>query len=225
MQIAQGGTLFLDEIGDMPLPLQSKLLRVLQEKEFEPVGSNDVIQSDVRVIAATSTDLEAAIKRGEFRADLYYRLNVLPIHVPPLRDRLDDLPALSEAILEELRSQHELHSDALALLGQHAWPGNIRELRNVLERAALLSDDLRLSATDIRAAIGTFTPVERVAPLTIEPLEYETFSAARERFDRQLIEATLAQCGGKVIDAAARLGLGRSTLYKKMVALGIAESL
>ncbi|MBI3908119.1 sigma-54 interaction domain-containing protein [Pseudomonas sp. GL-RE-26] len=222
LQIAQGGTLFLDEIGDMPLPLQSKLLRVLQEKEFEPVGSNEVIQSDVRVIAATSTDLEAAIKRGEFRADLYYRLNVLPIQVPPLRDRLDDVPALSEAILEELRSQHELHHEALELLGQHAWPGNIRELRNVLERAALLSDDLRLTTADIRAAIGTFTPVERVAPLTIEPLAHETFSAARERFDRQLIETALAQCGGKVVDAATRLGLGRSTLYKKMVALGIA---
>ncbi|AKV08444.1 Fis family transcriptional regulator [Pseudomonas fluorescens NCIMB 11764] len=225
LQIAQGGTLFLDEIGDMPLPLQSKLLRVLQEKEFEPVGSNEVIQSDVRVIAATSTDLEAAIKRGEFRADLYYRLNVLPIQVPPLRDRLDDLPALSEAILEELRSQHELNREALELLGQHAWPGNIRELRNVLERAALLSDDLLLNVQDIRAAIGTFTPVERTAPLMIESVAHETFSEARERFDRQLIESTLAQCGGKVIEAAARLGLGRSTLYKKMVALGIAESL
>jgi transcriptional regulator with PAS, ATPase and Fis domain len=224
LQIAQGGTLFLDEIGDMPLPLQSKLLRVLQEKEFEPVGSNEVIQSDVRVIAATSTDLEAAIKRGEFRADLYYRLNVLPIQVPPLRDRLDDVPALSEAILEELRSQHELHHEALELLGQHAWPGNIRELRNVLERAALLSDDLRLTVADIRAAIGTFSPVERVAPLVIEPIAHETFSAARERFDRQLIETTLAQCAGKVPDAAARLGLGRSTLYKKMAALGIVES-
>ncbi len=225
LQIAQGGTLFLDEIGDMPLPLQSKLLRVLQEKEFEPVGSNEVIQSDVRVIAATSTDLEAAIKRGEFRADLYYRLNVLPIQVPPLRERLDDLPALSEAILEELRSQHELDSQALELLGQHAWPGNIRELRNVLERAALLSDDLILNAAEIRAAIGSFVPVQRCASLAIETHANETFSAARERFDRQLIESTLAHCGGKVIDAAARLGLGRSTLYKKMVALGIAESL
>ncbi|KAB0509559.1 sigma-54 interaction domain-containing protein [Pseudomonas moorei] len=224
LQIAQGGTLFLDEIGDMPLPLQSKLLRVLQEKEFEPVGSNDVIQSDVRVIAATSTDLEAAIKRGEFRADLYYRLNVLPIQVPPLRDRLDDLPALSEAILEELRSQHELNGEALNLLGEHAWPGNIRELRNVLERAALLSDDLRLTVADIRAAIGTFTPVQRMALAPVEPVEHETFSAARARFDRELIETTLAQCGGKVIEAAARLGLGRSTLYKKMLALGIAES-
>jgi transcriptional regulator with PAS, ATPase and Fis domain len=225
LQIAQGGTLFLDEIGDMPLPLQSKLLRVLQEKEFEPVGSNEVIQSDVRVIAATSTDLQAAIKRGEFRADLYYRLNVLPIQVPPLRERLDDLPALSEAILEELRSQHELDSEALALLGQHAWPGNIRELRNVLERAALLSDDLMLNAADIQAAIGTFSPVERLGSFAQEPVANETFSAARERFDRQLIETTLAQCDGKVIEAAARLGLGRSTLYKKMVALGIAESL
>jgi len=225
LQIAQGGTLFLDEIGDMPLTLQSKLLRVLQEKEFEPVGSNEVIQSDVRVIAATSTDLAAAIKRGEFRADLYYRLNVLPIHVPPLRDRLDDIPALSEAILEELRSQHELNPEALELLGQHAWPGNIRELRNVLERAALLSDDLVLDAAEIRAAIGTFTPVERSTPLMIEPVAHETFSQARERFDRQLIESALAQCGGKVIEAAVRLGLGRSTLYKKMVALGIAESL
>jgi len=225
LQIAQGGTLFLDEIGDMPLPLQSKLLRVLQEKEYEPVGSNEVIQSDVRVIAATSTDLEAAIKRGEFRADLYYRLNVLPIQVPALRERLDDLPALSEAILEELRSQHELDHQALALLGQHAWPGNIRELRNVLERAALLSDDLMLTATDIRAAIGTFSPVPKsVAGSIAEPLLNETFAEVRERFDRQLIGTTLAQCAGKVDEAARRLGLGRSTLYKKMAALGIAES-
>ncbi|SEM48235.1 Transcriptional regulator containing PAS, AAA-type ATPase, and DNA-binding Fis domains [Pseudomonas sp. ok272] len=224
LQIAQGGTLFLDEIGDMPLPLQSKLLRVLQEKEYEPVGSNEVIQSDVRIIAATSTDLEAAIKRGEFRADLYYRLNVLPIQVPALRERLDDLPALSEAILEELRSQHELDSQALALLGQHAWPGNIRELRNVLERAALLSDDLVLGASEIRAAIGNLVPVQRSTVLALEPIPHESFSAARERFDRQLIESALAHCGGKVIAAAAYLGLGRSTLYKKMVALGIAES-
>jgi len=218
-EAANGGTLFLDEIGDLPLPLQSKLLRVLQEKEFEPVGSNEMIHSDVRVIAATSMDLEAAIKRGEFRADLYYRLNVLPIQVPPLRARLDDLPALSEAILEELRSQHELDREALALLAQHAWPGNIRELRNVLERAALLSDDLVLDASEIRAAIGTFSPVEQSS---VETVEGESFSEARERFDRQVIGAALKHCEGNVVEAAKRLGLGRSTLYKKMVALGIA---
>lgn len=224
LKIAQGGTLFLDEIGDMPLPLQSKLLRVLQEKEYEPVGSNEVIQSDIRLIAATSTDLEAAIKRGEFRADLYYRLSVLPIKVPPLRDRLDDLPALSEAILEELRSQHELDHEALTLLGQHAWPGNIRELQNVLERAALLSDDLILDANEIRAAIGTLVPVSTPAIPQLGPAELETFSAARERCDKQLIESTLMRCEGNVIEAAKQLGLGRSTLYKKMAALGIAES-
>jgi len=226
LHLAQGGTLFLDEIGDMPLPLQSKLLRVLQEKEYEPVGSNEMIKSDVRLIAATSTDLEAAIKRGEFRADLYYRLSVLPIDVPPLRERLDDLPALSEAILAELRSQHELEPAAVAALEQHAWPGNIRELRNVLERAALLSDDLQLSSEEIRAAIGTVVPIEEdgARERNAAPLSEETYSEARERFDKELIQARLAQCRGNVILAARQLGLGRSTLYKKMAALGIAES-
>ena len=224
LQIAQGGTLFLDEIGDMPLPLQSKLLRVLQEKEYEPVGSNQVVKSDIRLIAATSTDLEAAIKRGEFRADLYYRLSVVPIQVPPLRERLDDLPALSEAILEELRSQHELEPSALTLLAQHAWPGNIRELRNVLERAALLSDDLVLDAREIRAAIGNLIPLTCSASLEGGATTFETFSQARQRFDRQVIEQALLQCAGNVVNAASQLGLGRSTLYKKMAALGIVES-
>lgn len=225
LSLAEGGTLFLDEIGDMPLPLQSKLLRVLQEKEYEPVGSNEMVKSDVRLIAATSTDLEAAIKRGEFRADLYYRLSVLPIAVPPLRERLDDLPALTEAILEELRSQHELDTGAMAMLGQHAWPGNIRELRNVLERAALLSDDLQLDAAAMRAAIGTLVRIEgREEHSPTESAASETYSAARQRFDRELIQARLAQCRGNVVLAARLLGLGRSTLYKKMAALGIAES-
>jgi transcriptional regulator with PAS, ATPase and Fis domain len=217
LKIAQGGTLFLDEIGDMPLPLQSKLLRVLQEKEYEPVGSNEVIQSDVRVIAATSTDLAAAMARGEFRADLYYRLNVLPIQVPPLRERLEDMPALSEAILEDLNSQHDLDGDALALLGQHAWPGNIRELRNVLERAALLSDDSRLSVADIRAAIGPIKSHQHTAHSPVR----ETLKQASERFERQMIEAALSECEGNVPLAAELLGVGRSTLYKKMVALGV----
>jgi transcriptional regulator with PAS, ATPase and Fis domain len=224
LHLAEGGTLFLDEIGDMPLPLQSKLLRVLQEKEYEPVGSNQLLKSDVRLIAATSTDLEAAIKRGEFRADLYYRLSVLPITVPPLRERLDDIPALTEAILEDLRSQHELAPAALSTLAQHAWPGNIRELRNVLERAALLSDDLQLTPGDIRAAIGTLVPVVAPpGPLSLASND-QTYSEARQHFDRELIQAKLAQCAGNVVLAARQLGLGRSTLYKKMAALGIAES-
>ncbi|MCY1451278.1 Transcriptional regulatory protein ZraR [compost metagenome] len=181
------------------------------------MGSNDVVQSDVRVIAATSTDLAAAMARGEFRADLYYRLNVLPIQVPPLRERLDDMPALSEAILEELNSQHELDDEALILLGQHAWPGNIRELRNVLERATLLCDDHRLSAADIQAAIGPLKPNPHAQN---NPLR-ETLKVASERFERQMIEAALEECAGNVPQAARFLGVGRSTLYKKMVALGI----
>ncbi len=225
LSLAEGGTLFLDEIGDMPLALQSKLLRVLQEKEFEPVGSNEMRKSNVRLIAATSTNLEAAIKDGAFRADLYYRLSVLPIEVPPLRERLDDLAALAEAILEDLRSQHELEPGAMAMLAQHAWPGNIRELRNVLERAALLSDDLQLNAEDIRAAIGTLVPIERTTQRdSADLIITETYAEARQRFDRELIQAKLAQCRGNVIVAAQQLGLGRSTLYKKMAALGIAES-
>ncbi|UVM53440.1 sigma 54-interacting transcriptional regulator [Pseudomonas sp. B21-012] len=214
LQIAEGGTLFLDEIGDMPLPLQSKLLRVLQEKEYEPVGSNQMIHSDVRIIAATSTDLQAAMARGEFRADLYYRLNVLPIQVPPLRERLEDLPALSEAILEELGSQHELDDGAQALLARHAWPGNIRELRNVLERATLLADQARLGLGDVQAALGDLAPL----PVEAATLSYKQACAD---FERQLLENTLARCAGNVPQAARQLGLGRSTLYKKLVALGI----
>ncbi|ROL70644.1 sigma-54-dependent Fis family transcriptional regulator [Pseudomonas vranovensis] len=214
LQIAEGGTLFLDEIGDMPLPLQSKLLRVLQEKEYEPVGSNQMIHSDVRIIAATSIDLQAAMARGEFRADLYYRLNVLPIQVPPLRERLEDLPALSEAILEELGSQHELDDDAQALLARHAWPGNIRELRNVLERATLLADQARLVLGDVQAALGDLAPL----PVEAATLSYKQACAD---FERQLLENTLARCAGNVPQAARQLGLGRSTLYKKLVALGI----
>ncbi|MFZ0154932.1 sigma-54 interaction domain-containing protein [Pseudomonas sp.] len=214
LQLAEGGTLFLDEIGDMPLPLQSKLLRVLQEKEYEPVGSNQMLRSDVRIIAATSTDLTAAMARGEFRADLYYRLNVLPILVPPLRERLEDLPALSEAILEELGSQHELDDEAQALLTRHAWPGNIRELRNVLERATLLADQQRLGARDLHAALGTLTPLQVPAP----QLSYKQACA---EFERKLLSETLARCAGNVPQTAQQLGLGRSTLYKKLVALGI----
>ncbi|MGE7989525.1 sigma-54 interaction domain-containing protein [Pseudomonas sp. NPDC089554] len=214
LQLAEGGTLFLDEIGDMPLALQSKLLRVLQEKEYEPVGSNQMLRSDVRIIAATSIDLQAAMAQGRFRADLYYRLNVLPIAVPPLRERLEDLPALCEAILAELGSQYELEPDAQALLGRHAWPGNIRELRNVLERATLLADQPRLALADLHSALG---PVCLAAPESGRM----SYRDACERFERQLIIDALAEHAGNVPQAARALGLGRSTLYKKMVVLGI----
>ena len=214
LQLAEGGTLFLDEIGDMPLTLQSNLLRVLQEKEYEPVGSNQMLRSDVRIIAATSIDLQAAMARGAFRADLYYRLNVLPVQVPPLRERLEDLPALCEAILAELGSQYELEAEAQALLRRHAWPGNIRELRNVLERATLLADQPRLGVHDLANALGPLSPVALAAPA----LDYRQACA---QFERGLIIDALARSAGNVPEAAQALGLGRSTLYKKMAILEI----
>ncbi len=149
-KLAHGGTLFLDEIGDMPLALQGKLLRVLQEREFEPLGSNQVVRVDVRVIAATSLDLSQLVAEGRFRADLYYRLNVLPIRLPPLRERLEDLEPLCEHLLEEIAAEHnglpkEIDPQAIAALARLPWPGNIRELRNALEQASSFWDGMRLT--------------------------------------------------------------------------------
>ncbi|WP_440465565.1 sigma-54 interaction domain-containing protein [Pseudomonas sp. YH-1] len=225
LQIAQGGTLFLDEIGDMPLTLQSKLLRVLQEKEFEPVGSNEVLRSDIRLIAATSIDLDAAVREGRFRADLFYRINVLPIEIPPLRERLEDLPALCEAILDGLRDDrqtlYELNADGLALLARHAWPGNVRELRNLLERTVLLGDRPQIDAAALRSALGELQPLPAASTTPGTRLaEGQDFYAARDAFERELIANTLAEHAGNVDATAHRLGLGRSTLYKKMAALG-----
>ena len=157
-KVADGGTLFLDEIGDMPLALQSKLLRVLQEQEVEALGSNRVERVDVRILAATSRDLATMVASGQFRADLFYRLNVLPIQVPPLRDRLQDLEALVEALAEDIARRSglphkSLSPEALDLLAAQRWPGNIRELRNVLEQATLMTDDTQLGPSHFAAAL------------------------------------------------------------------------
>jgi transcriptional regulator with PAS, ATPase and Fis domain len=163
-KVADGGTLFFDEIGDMPLPLQSKLLRVLQEQEVEPLGSNRVHKVDVRLLAATSRDLPAMVAAGTFRADLYYRLNVLPIRLPPLRERIDDLEALVEALLDDIArrsgvSHRAITHEALDLLARHSWPGNIRELRNVLEQVCLLNDELLLGAQHFNPALPRLVAV------------------------------------------------------------------
>jgi transcriptional regulator with PAS, ATPase and Fis domain len=211
LQVAQGGTLFLDEVGDMPLPLQSKLLRVLQEKEYEPLGSNQVLRADVRIVAATSRQLPELVRRGEFRADLYYRLDVLSIAVPALRERLEDLELLCESLLEgfaEARpgEAHELHPDALALLARQRWPGNIRELRNVLERTIVLSDSRVLTAAGVQAALQSSMAAAGVlhrvadAPATgpgpTPPVERppEGHAQAMNFYERQLIERALAEC-------------------------------
>ncbi|MFN3984095.1 MAG: sigma-54 interaction domain-containing protein [Rhodocyclaceae bacterium] len=223
-QLADGGTLFLDEIGDMPPGLQVKLLRALQEQEVEPVGSDRVLKIDVRIIAATSVDLAQKLASGGFRADLYYRLAVLPLTLPPLRERLPDLEMLCEALLEDIARQHglpqrELDPSALALFRRCRWPGNIRELRNTLEQAAMLTDNPRLTERDF-AQILTPSPVEAARPATT----LRSWDDAMTDFERRLISEALAHCGGRVTEAARQLRIGRATLYKKMAALGLSST-
>jgi transcriptional regulator with PAS, ATPase and Fis domain len=186
--LADRGTLFFDEIGDMPLPLQSKLLRVLQEQEVEPLGSNRVHKVDVRLLAATSRDLPTMVAAGLFRADLYYRLNVLPIRLPPLRERLGDLEALVEALLDDIArrsgvSHRAITHEALDLLSRHSWPGNIRELRNVLEQVCLLNDELLLGVHHFNPALprlvqvtvpGTLAPVTGPGAFTTGPMPLDS---------------------------------------------------
>ena len=224
-ELAQGGTLFLDEIGDMSLALQAKLLRALQEKEIEPVGSNRLIAIDVRIIAATSRQLTKEVEEGRFRADLFYRLNVMTLDVPPLRERLDDLPLISESLADALTRQLGEHprsiaAAALDYLALHTWPGNVRELSNVLERALLMSDADRLERSDfeqILPGLGAHTePAASRGARTLEQLQQDT--------ERQAIVAAIAAARGNKAQAARSLGISRASLYEKLAALGISSS-
>jgi len=214
-ELADGGTLFLDEIGDMPLPLQAKLLRVLQDHEVEPLGSNRVITVDVRILAATSRDLEAMVAEGRFRKDLFYRLNVLCISLPPLRERPGDLDLLCEHLLEAagLRTGgvgRELSPGAMDLLRRHAWPGNVRELGNVLERAMMNSDEHILDVQDFQGLVkpGQAPPAPAGPDLT--------YSEAVAQAERGILTAALQACNGRAADAARRLGMSRATFYRRM---------
>src|SRR5262249_34975232 len=220
LKLADGGTLFLDEIGDMPLALQAKLLRVLQEQKFEPLGTNRLIRVNVRVIAATSVDLTARVADGRFRSDLYYRLNVLQLELPPLRARLDDLPLLTERLLEDISIRIgqplEIDHDAIVELSRYPWPGNVRELRNVLERAVLMNETQRLKAEHIakvlpRAADKPDLHVSKLRSLA-EPTE-----AA----ERPAIVAALDATKGNKVAAAQILGISRAALYQKLEMLGL----
>ena len=235
---AHGGTIFLDEIGDIAPAVQNKLLRVLQEREIKPVGGDRVVKIDVRVVAATNKDLKALVAREEFREDLYWRLAVVPLQVPPLRERKDDLPALSMHILakrrgaaksfagDETRYPEKLSAGALELLRGYHWPGNIRELENILSRAAILCDENEIRTTHLRrsglgagkaarSAKETELPAPVVDAADGRPLKIAVQEAVKE-LERRAIISALEIAGGSPAKAARRLGISRASIYNKM---------
>jgi two-component system, NtrC family, nitrogen regulation response regulator NtrX len=225
-EAAHGGTIFLDEIGDMSLKTQAKVLRVLQEQTLEPIGSTSRIRVDARVLAATNKDLQAEIRADRFREDLYFRLNVIPIFVPPLRDRQEDVALLAEHFMAEFAREYGrrvkvLQSDALTVIQRYGWPGNVRELRNVIERLMIMVPGDSISASDLAF-------LDRDAPTSGEPrvsrVERLTLHEARDRFERSLILRTLAEQEGNMSRTAEVLGVERSNLYRKMKSFGIAPS-
>lgn len=215
---ADGGTLFLDEVGDMPLALQVKLLRALQEGEVEPLGSNKVASVDIRVIAATSRPLEAMVAEGSFRSDLYYRLNVLEIPIPPLRDRLVDLGVLCEALLGDicdgLEMRGEITDAGVAALSSYDWPGNIRELRNVLERALTMGEDSGLLDADAIFKALPRSDRRTVFAPTLKPVRPLARTLAEA--EAHAVEEALVACRGNRTRAAKLLGISRSVLYQKL---------
>ncbi|MCZ4273847.1 sigma-54 interaction domain-containing protein [Maritalea porphyrae] len=223
LALARHGTLFLDEVGDMPLALQAKLLRVLEEKEFEPVGSNIIQPVDVRIVAATSLDLESMVKKGTFRRDFYYRLNVLKIDIPPLRQRIEDVPVLCDYFLEEFaqRASEPLRlmaDSGVQHLMRYDWPGNVRELRNAIERACVLSKAQVLGAD----AFEEILPADDVSSPSKAPYQEPGMDAADNlplqiaQLERRAIGDALRICAGHKGKAAKRLGISRSQLYDKL---------
>jgi transcriptional regulator with GAF, ATPase, and Fis domain len=219
-EAAHDGTIFLDEIGEMPIELQAKFLRVLEGQAFERLGGHKPIQVNVRVIAATNRELEAAVSAKEFRADLYYRLRVIEIHVPPLRQRLDDVPALVEYFLNQLRGHAArrltgIEPEALELLTRHSWPGNIRELRNVMERAIVLGGNSTLGVEDLKiSSLGETPPQTTAAPQDDTTPAFEAVSLSE--LERRHILAMLDYCDGNKSKASQLLGIERSTLDRKL---------
>jgi DNA-binding NtrC family response regulator len=218
--LADGGTIFLDEIGDMSPNLQVKMLRVLQDRTFEPVGSSKSITVDVRVVAATNQDLERAIREGRFREDLYYRLNVIPIEVPPLRERNDDIPLLVQYFLDVMHQQKgtrvdSISDEALALLCRHDWPGNVRELENLIERLSVLRGEGEIGIDDLPASLRDKREVPATAAARI-PDEGVDLREMMDRLEGDVIRQALLQTGGNKNRAARLIGLNRTTLLEKI---------
>jgi two-component system response regulator AtoC len=219
-QSAAGGTIFLDEIGELSLEMQAKLLRVLQEKEVRPVGSNQKVKVDVRVIAATNRDLEAAYKEGKFRKDLYFRLNVVTLHLPPLRERKSDIPALVHYFLDKFAPGEifSIADEAMQLMVQYDWPGNIRELENCIERAVALGDGKTIATQDLPPALNADRVEirgEKAPALPLPPRDASSDSDL-EQLERATIQRVFDQVRGDKALARKMLGISRATLYRKL---------
>jgi DNA-binding NtrC family response regulator len=215
---AKGGTILLDEVGEMSPSAQARLLRVLQEKSLQRVGGTQRIELDVRVISASNRDLEQLTGDGRFRQDLYYRLVVFPIHLPPLRDRREDVPALVEHFLAKYAADagkriERVAPDALEYLVQHDWPGNVRELENVIHRSLLVAGGPELMISDLPRGLGGAEPAPSATP--------DGGVVSLEEMEKHTIRAALEQYGGNLSDAARQLGIGRSTLYRKLEQYGL----
>ncbi|HOD69581.1 MAG: Transcriptional regulatory protein ZraR [Deltaproteobacteria bacterium ADurb.BinA179] len=218
--LANNGTLFLDEIGDMSLPTQAKILRILQEQRFERVGGAQTIQVDVRVLTATNKDLEKEIEAGRFRQDLYYRLNVIPIYVPRLADRKEDIPELVEHFLKMYSSlkggkKKTMTEGAVKKLMQHDWPGNVRELKNIVERLVIMTPGDAITVDDI-LPLGS-----RAASETDRLIDITLLKDARAEFEKMFIEKKLKECGYNISKTADLIGVERSNLHRKIKGLGI----
>ncbi|QSN64195.1 sigma-54 dependent transcriptional regulator [Caballeronia sp. M1242] len=224
---AHGGTLFLDEVGDMPLSMQAKLLRVLQERQVTPLGTNRVVTVDVRVVAATHRDLASMVEAGTFRQDLLFRLNVIPLHMPPLRERVADILPLAEHFLAAASTdvaRKHLSADAQRLLATFAWPGNVRELANAIERASALGAGQVLTRDDFAFLTATATARNNADDAIPQALLELPLPQAVAQLERALIVHALSASGGNRAEAARRLGISRQSLYTRMSALGMSEA-
>jgi two-component system, NtrC family, response regulator HydG len=221
VEAASGGTLFLDEVGDIPLPMQVKLLRLLESGTYRRVGSTELRRTDVRVVAATHRDLRAMVADGRFREDLYYRLSAFPIALPALRDRVEDIPLLAVALLARVAPQRRmaLSAGALAALQRHPFPGNVRELRNVLERAALLADGTTIDPVHVARALGTDAPstVPRTSgSVETHGLPVQASDASLRSVERAALQAQLKAHRGSRAELARKLGISERSLYRKL---------
>jgi two-component system nitrogen regulation response regulator NtrX len=208
----------MDEIGDMSSRVQAKVLRVLEEQRFEPVGSNQSVRVDVRILAATNKRLEVEIEQGNFRSDLFYRLNVIPFELPPLRERLEDVPLLVEHFNQKFSTAYgkrpkRFDTDALDALQNYSWPGNVRELRNTIERVVIMHSKVKVGVSDLPPLGGEEPPAAS--------FRFPSFKEATDAYHREFIQRKLAEAEGNVSRAAELMGVDRSHLYRRMRALGI----